>query len=122
MTKLTLLHHNSLLFLNCQMVSTLYACLKVNILYYYKHSFLRMSSAGGQFLRAYVERYNSPPVNNLITFGSQHMGISDIPGCSRYDFICQAARSAAKQAIYSEWAQNNIIQVSSAILSVGAVI
>jgi len=67
-------------------------------------------SQGGQFLRAYVERYNSPPVNNLITFGSQHMGISDIPGCSRYDFVCQAARSAAKQAIYSEWAQKNIIQ------------
>ncbi len=81
-----------------------------------------MFSAGGQFLRAYVERYNSPPVNNLITFGSQHMGISDIPGCSRYDFICQAARSAAKQAIYSEWAQNNIIQVSNAILSIGAMI
>lgn len=31
-------------------------------------------SQGGQFLRAYVERYNTPPVHNLITFGSQHMG------------------------------------------------
>ncbi|GAW10666.1 palmitoyl-protein thioesterase [Lentinula edodes] len=31
-------------------------------------------SQGGQFLRAYVERYNSPPVHNLLTFGSQHMG------------------------------------------------
>ena len=31
-------------------------------------------SQGGQFLRAYVERYNSPPIHNLITFGSQHMG------------------------------------------------
>lgn len=66
---------------------------------------------GGQFLRAYVERYNSPPVNNLVTFGSQHMGISDIPGCTRYDFLCQAARRAAKQAVYSEWAQINLIQV-----------
>lgn len=32
-------------------------------------------SQAGQFLRAYVERYNSPPVHNLITFGSQHMGM-----------------------------------------------
>ena len=32
-------------------------------------------SQGGQFLRAFVERYNSPPVHNLITFGSQHMGM-----------------------------------------------
>ena len=31
-------------------------------------------SQAGQFLRAYVERYNTPPVHNLITFGSQHMG------------------------------------------------
>ncbi|KDR75371.1 hypothetical protein GALMADRAFT_249405 [Galerina marginata CBS 339.88] len=67
-------------------------------------------SQGGQFLRAYVERYNSPPVNNLITFGSQHMGISDIPTCRRYDFLCQIARKTAKQAVYGEWAQENLIQ------------
>ena len=67
--------------------------------------------AGGQFLRAYVERYNNPPVNNLITFGSQHMGISDIPACNPYDFLCQVARRAAKSAVYGSWAQENLIQV-----------
>ncbi|KAJ2931262.1 hypothetical protein H1R20_g5876, partial [Candolleomyces eurysporus] len=67
-------------------------------------------SQGGQFLRAYVERYNSPPVNNLITFGSQHMGISDIPVCGRFDVICQIARRAAKGAVYGEWAQTNSVQ------------
>lgn len=67
-------------------------------------------SQGGQFLRAFIERYNTPPVNNLITFGSQHMGISDIPVCRRYDYPCQIARRTAKQAIYGEWAQENIIQ------------
>ncbi|KAF8904388.1 palmitoyl-protein thioesterase [Gymnopilus junonius] len=67
-------------------------------------------SQGGQFLRAYVERYNSPPVNNLITFGSQHMGISDIPACRRYDFLCQVAKRTAKQAVYGEWAQQNLVQ------------
>lgn len=53
-----------------------------------------------------------PPVNNLITFGSQHMGVSDIPACRRYDFLCQMARRAAKGAVYSEWAQENVIQVN----------
>ncbi|KAF8891720.1 Alpha/Beta hydrolase protein [Infundibulicybe gibba] len=67
-------------------------------------------SQGGQFLRAYVERYNSPPINNLITFGSQHMGISDIPLCRPYDFLCQVARRATKGAVYSSWAQTNLVQ------------
>ncbi|KAF9467286.1 palmitoyl-protein thioesterase [Collybia nuda] len=67
-------------------------------------------SQGGQFLRAYVERYNSPPVNNLITFGSQHMGISDIPACRPYDFLCQIARRATKSAVYGTWAQENLVQ------------
>ncbi|EKM80823.1 hypothetical protein AGABI1DRAFT_112549 [Agaricus bisporus var. burnettii JB137-S8] len=67
-------------------------------------------SQGGQFLRAYVECYNKPPVNNLITFGSQHMGISDIPICKPFDFLCQIARKAAKRAVYSTWAQENLIQ------------
>jgi palmitoyl-protein thioesterase len=70
-----------------------------------------MHYLGGQFLRAYLERYNSPPVNNLITFGSQHMGISDIPPCRSYDLLCQVARRAAKTAVYSDWAQENLVQV-----------
>lgn len=86
-------------------------------------------SQAGQFLRAYVERYNSPPVHNLITFGSQHMGtcasrspdfnsyrnrttgISDIPPCRPWDLMCQAARRAARSSVYSHWAQTNIVQV-----------
>ena len=71
-----------------------------------------MLKIGGQFLRAYVERYNDPPVHNLITFGSQHMGVSDIPPCRKYDFVCQMARNAVKGAVYSKWAQENIIAVS----------
>jgi len=67
-------------------------------------------SQGGQFLRAYVEKYNSPPVNNLITFGSQHMGISDLPVCGSWDVFCQIARRATKRAVYEEWAQINLVQ------------
>ncbi|KAI0790670.1 alpha/beta-hydrolase [Abortiporus biennis] len=67
-------------------------------------------SQGGQFLRAYVERYNSPPINNLITFGSQHMGVSDFPLCRRWDLVCQFARRAARGNVYTEWAQENLVQ------------
>ncbi|KAH8108094.1 alpha/beta-hydrolase [Cristinia sonorae] len=67
-------------------------------------------SQGGQFLRAYVERYNSPPVNNLITFGSQHMGVSDLPLCRPWDVGCQLARRAARGGVYTEWAQKNLVQ------------
>lgn len=68
-------------------------------------------SQGGQFLRAYVERYNNPPVHNLITFGSQHMGVSDLPVCGTWDLPCRAARSVARGAVYSPWVQDNIIMV-----------
>jgi palmitoyl-protein thioesterase len=67
-------------------------------------------SQGGQFLRAYTERYNDPPVRNLITFGSQHMGVSDIPPCKPYDLLCNLARNALRAGVYSEWAQQNLVQ------------
>ncbi|KAG6862326.1 hypothetical protein C0995_016024 [Termitomyces sp. Mi166 len=38
------------------------------------------------------------------------MGISDIPLCRPYDFLCQVARRAAKNAVYGEWAQTNLVQ------------
>jgi palmitoyl-protein thioesterase len=67
-------------------------------------------SQGGQFLRAYVERHNNPPIRNLITFGSQHMGIADIPQCKPLDLFCRLARNAARSGVYSEWAQQNLVQ------------
>lgn len=67
-------------------------------------------SQGGQFLRAYVEWYNTPRVHNLITFGSQHFGVSDIPGCKPNDIFCQLAHNAAKSGIYTTWAQHNLVQ------------
>ncbi|KIP10956.1 hypothetical protein PHLGIDRAFT_100544 [Phlebiopsis gigantea 11061_1 CR5-6] len=76
-----------------------------------QHGFDAMGfSQGGQFLRAYVERSNSPPVNNLITFGAQHMGVSDLPACKPYDITCQLARRATRNGVYTEWAQANVVQ------------
>jgi palmitoyl-protein thioesterase len=39
------------------------------------------------------------------------MGVSDLPGCARSDPIwCSLARSAARLGVYSEWAQQNLVQ------------
>ncbi|CAE6466682.1 unnamed protein product [Rhizoctonia solani] len=65
---------------------------------------------GGQFLRAYVERYNNPPIRSLLTFGSQHMGISDLPGCKTGDFLCWLARNTALRGMYTNYAQSHIVQ------------
>lgn len=63
----------------------------------------------GQFLRGYVERCNSPAVRNLVTFGSQHMGISDLPACKPGDLICRLAQGALRGGIYSDYAQSNLV-------------
>ncbi|KAF9972183.1 hypothetical protein BGZ73_004722 [Actinomortierella ambigua] len=67
-------------------------------------------SQGGQFLRAYVQRCNDPPVHNLITFGSQHSGVSDIPGCVNSDPSCRLMRSIVKAGVYSAYVQNRVVQ------------
>lgn len=66
-------------------------------------------SQGGQFLRGYIERYNAPHVRNLITFGSQHMGIADLPACSPYDAICHTVHKLLIGRAYSDYSQNNIV-------------
>ncbi|PWZ01832.1 alpha/beta-hydrolase [Testicularia cyperi] len=66
-------------------------------------------SQGGQFLRAYVQRCNAPKVRNLITFGSQHMGIADLPACGPTDFLCRLAEAALRGGIYTDYAQSHLV-------------
>lgn len=66
-------------------------------------------SQGGQFLRAYVERFNEPPVRRLLTFGSQHMGITDLPACGDHDPVCRAVHSSLATHVYSDYAQHHIV-------------
>ncbi|KAL7309456.1 hypothetical protein PS15m_011537 [Mucor circinelloides] len=68
-------------------------------------------SQGGLFLRAYVERCNKPVVHRLITFGSPHRGVSDIPNCMNpRDFTCKLMRTMVKSGVYSDYVQNRIVQ------------
>lgn len=67
-------------------------------------------SQGGQFLRAYVERCNFPPVRNLVTFGSQHNGISDFQACaSATDFVCQSANALLKLGTWTQFVQGVLV-------------
>lgn len=66
-------------------------------------------SQGGQFLRAYVERCNNPRVENLVTFGSQHNGISEFQECGADDWLCQTWRSVLKGNAWGSFSQSRLV-------------
>lgn len=66
-------------------------------------------SQGGQFLRAYVERCNAPPMRRLVTFGAQHNGIAKGPRCGDSDWLCKSANSLLESNTWSAWVQSHII-------------
>ncbi|KAL7807966.1 alpha/beta-hydrolase [Trichoderma aethiopicum] len=66
-------------------------------------------SQGGQFLRGYVERCNKPPVRSLITFGSQHNGISEFKTCGVTDYLCKTAMALLKFNTWSSFVQSRLV-------------
>jgi palmitoyl-protein thioesterase len=66
-------------------------------------------SQGGQFLRAYVERCNKPPVRSLITFGSQHNGITAFRDCGPADWVCRIAMAVLKGDAWSSTVQGKLV-------------
>ncbi|KAL4866790.1 hypothetical protein BDV12DRAFT_172454 [Aspergillus spectabilis] len=66
-------------------------------------------SQGGQFLRGYIERCNNPPVRNLVTFGSQHNGISEFQECSWNDFVCRGAEALLRWGRWSSLVQSKFV-------------
>jgi palmitoyl-protein thioesterase len=67
-------------------------------------------SQGGQFLRGYVERCNSPPVKTLVTFGSQHNGIAEfIARCEPGDWVCSGARGLLRNSKWSALVQGKVV-------------
>lgn len=66
-------------------------------------------SQGGQFLRAYVERCNRPPVRSLITFGSQHNGITAFRDCAATDWVCRVAMAVLKGDAWSGAVQRRLV-------------
>lgn len=66
-------------------------------------------SQGGQFLRAYVERCNKPPVRSLVTFGSQHNGISKFRDCEPTDWVCRFAVGVLRGDTWHKMVQGTLI-------------
>ena len=66
-------------------------------------------SQGGQFLRAYVERCNKPRMSTLVTFGSQHNGISEFQQCSDSDWICQSWSGLLKGNTWTDFVQSRLV-------------
>ncbi|KAK2772512.1 hypothetical protein FQN53_004599 [Emmonsiellopsis sp. PD_33] len=67
-------------------------------------------SQGGQFLRGYIERCNFPPVRNLVTFGSQHNGISSFQACSATgDWLCKGAEALLRFGRWSGFVQSRLV-------------
>ncbi|KAI9816165.1 MAG: hypothetical protein M1827_001766 [Pycnora praestabilis] len=66
-------------------------------------------SQGGQFLRGYVERCNKPRVRNLVTFGSQHNGISEFQTCAVTDFLCRGANGLLRSNTWSDFVQSRLV-------------
>jgi len=68
-------------------------------------------SQGGEFMRAYVERCNDPPVYNLITLGGQHMGVADIPDCTTpNETICETVEYLLEFGAYMYYVQESVVQ------------
>ncbi|KAG4436297.1 hypothetical protein IFR05_008237 [Cadophora sp. M221] len=66
-------------------------------------------SQGGQFLRGYIERCNNPPVRSLVTFGSQHNGISEFQTCSAGDWVCKGAQGLLRSNTWSSFVQSRLV-------------
>jgi len=68
-------------------------------------------SQGGQFLRAYVERYNSPSVYNLVSVGGQHQGVYGLPNCPGYNSLfCEETRKLLDIGAYEPDVQDHLAQ------------
>lgn len=68
-------------------------------------------SQGGLFLRSYVQLCNDPPVHNLITFGSPHGGVAEVPNCQKSDGIsCSTMRYLVGLGVYLEYVQKRVVQ------------
>lgn len=66
-------------------------------------------SQGGQFLRAYIERCNSPPVRSLLTFGSQHNGIAEFQACGPGDLLCRGSNQLLRSGTWSAFVQGRVV-------------
>jgi palmitoyl-protein thioesterase len=67
-------------------------------------------SQGGQFLRGLIERCGDRvPIKNLVTFGSQHNGISKYQLCKDGDWLCKGYIGLLKANTWGTWVQSHLV-------------
>jgi len=66
-------------------------------------------SQGGQFVRALLETCSGIEVRNLVTFGSQHNGISRFKECGTWDLLCRGSIGTIQGNVWSDFVQHNIV-------------
>lgn len=69
-------------------------------------------SQGGQFLRAFTQRCNVPPVRYLFTYGSQHNGISEFNHCGDEAWsptFCRFWNGLLKGQTWSSYVQHHLV-------------
>ncbi|AOA63058.1 Putative palmitoyl-protein thioesterase [Komagataella phaffii CBS 7435] len=66
-------------------------------------------SQGGLFLRSLVETASDLNVTTLITFGSPHNGIYDLPTCEENDWLCKRKNQVLKSRIWSPSVQESVV-------------
>ncbi|OQR97597.1 palmitoyl-protein thioesterase 1 [Achlya hypogyna] len=67
-------------------------------------------SQGGLILRAYIERYNDPPVIGLLACHSPLAGIGALPICNPNDFFCRQLNNIVGAVAYSDELQEHLAQ------------
>eukprot|EP00696_Hemimastix_kukwesjijk_P008960 gnl/Hemi2/21312_TR7074_c0_g1_i1.p1 gnl/Hemi2/21312_TR7074_c0_g1~~gnl/Hemi2/21312_TR7074_c0_g1_i1.p1 ORF type:complete len:298 (+),score=144.00 gnl/Hemi2/21312_TR7074_c0_g1_i1:37-930(+) len=68
-------------------------------------------SQGGQFLRAYIQRCNTPKVLNLISIGGQHQGVYGMPNCiGENSTLCEMMRKMLNVGAYVSIIQEHLVQ------------
>ncbi|RLV95617.1 hypothetical protein JA1_000876 [Spathaspora sp. JA1] len=66
-------------------------------------------SQGGLLLRGLIERCSNITVYNLITFGSPHLGVSELPMCRPNDWLCKTRNNILKRQVWLDKVQKHVI-------------
>lgn len=66
-------------------------------------------SQGGQFLRGLLQRCEGLRVRSLVTFGSQHNGISQFQHCGAWDLVCKGATALVKGNAWTDYVQGKVV-------------
>ncbi|ETI36984.1 hypothetical protein F441_16860 [Phytophthora nicotianae CJ01A1] len=69
-------------------------------------------SQGNLLIRAYIERFNDPPVHNFISFHGPLAGVGGLPRCSPLNFICKEIDKLIGEAVYTKRVQERIAQAN----------